>query len=586
MGKTLQYVQEEATGRLLFRRIYPVVLRPFLPEARRGISALKVPLGARKVMTADAFRTYDRANLQFEADLKVARAALQRHNKEQGARHDPLSEPLIGHLVEALTAGWHERDERLLRVRGGDWAERTEAGWEEFLDQYREWRAEGDLEAIEEHWGRQVDALLAEEGLLIDPADVDGRERLLWAVSAAALEYAPKARRRLAGDPVPVPVRPSRPIKAQPAQRTVAALIDAYRAAKWDRWSNSTRATLEPVFRVLRDALGDRAVTDVLRADARKLMELIEVLPANLGKRQELKGLSIPQAVERGKELGLPTIGPGTVNGGYMVHISAAFTFARQEQWIASNPFEGLSVHDPVSARDKRDPFTMDQLRTLFSSAPWNAPAPHDRDKPGAYWVPLIALFTGARLGEIAGLRIMDVEELEGIPALRIRPYEGHTIKNDGSRRDLPVHSELVRLGLLAFVAHRRAVAAPSGLLFPDGKANSRGQWGAKLGERFVTHLKALEITGTKLGIHSFRHNFEDRLRAAQLHGTAEGKALAGRQVAGSEAGYGSGFALPALQAALERVTYPGLDLTHLGRDESPMMELTAPGAGRSSRGT
>ena len=217
-----------------------------------------------------------------------------------------------------------------------------------------------------------------------------------------------------------------------------------------------------------------------------------------------------------------------------------------------------------MAARDKRAPFTLDQLRLLFSEAPWDAPAPHDRFRPGAYWVPLIALFIGARLGEITGLRIMDVEELEGIPALRIRPYEGHTIKNDGSRRDLPVHSALLQLGLLAFVAWRRSVAKPADLLFPDDKANSRGQWGAKLGERFAFFVKSKGFVGAKLGIHSFRHNFEDRLKAVKLHGTALGKALAGRQIAGSEASYGSAFVLGDLQAALEQVMHPGLNLSHL----------------------
>jgi integrase len=107
-------------------------------------------------------------------------------------------------------------------------------------------------------------------------------------------------------------------------------------------------------------------------------------------------------------------------------------------------------------------------------------------------------------------------------------------------------------------------VAKPEDLLFPDGKPNVRGQWGAKLGERFGQHLKGLGITGNKLSFHSFRHNWEDRLRAAGIHGTSLGKTLGGRKVEGSEAAYGQGFTIGDLRDGLEKVSYPGLDLSHL----------------------
>jgi hypothetical protein len=77
---------------------------------------------------------------------------------------------------------------------------------------------------------------------------------------------------------------------------------------------------------------------------------------------QALEGLAVPQAIEAGKRLGLRTIAPGTINRGYLVHISAIFKWARKEQWIAANPFEELSVDDPVAKEDKRDPFTTEQL--------------------------------------------------------------------------------------------------------------------------------------------------------------------------------------------------------------------------------
>lgn len=568
MGKTLDWVREEPkTGRLIFRRAYPERLRPFLPDPRRGNRELKVPLSARHIMTAEAFRRYEKAKHQFAADVQAAAAAQRLHDKQAAGAFDALTPERLQYLADTFARDWHLHDEAALQDRGGDWADRALAGWNDKLDDFRRWRVEGDMEALEAWWGRRADQLLEAEGLRLSPDDAAARERLLWTLNAAAIAFSEPAKARLRGDVVPVPPLPGRTGDMEPGapkRRTVADLLEAYRAAKWGNWSRSSRSAVEPVLRLLRDTIGDREVQSIDREAARAILEAVKSLPARMGRRKELEGLTVPQAIEVAGRLGLERLEPGTINRGYMVHVSSIFAWAVTEEWADRNPFKGLAVADPVDARDKRDPFTLPQLSKLLAAAPWDAPGPHDMPKPGRYWVPLIALFTGMRLGEAAGLRVMDVEEVDGVPAFHIRPHAGRTLKNKESRRDIPVHSALERLGLLSFVAHRRSAASPEDLLFPDGKANIRGQSGAKLGEWFVSLLRERELQGVKLGMHSFRHSFEDRLRPAGLHGRPEGQALAGRKVSGSEGDYGHGFTLAELRDALERVTYPGLDLSHL----------------------
>jgi len=556
MGVEVDWVRQEPTGRLIFRRRYP-------PDVQRatGKWELKVPLGAKWRLTEAASRLYYQACDRFDREVREARAAIRVKAKEQSATFDRINpgdiEHLAGVLIHEQRTGMEQRlQQGHGRLAGEAWA------W--LLPQLREMRLSGDTALLEDALGPTLDGLLASEGLRIDPANRDSRISLLWALNAKLVSAGDDIDRHLQGYAPPIPARPQRPANPRGGKRTVAALIKAYKAAKWDGWSQSSRTAVEPAFRALQDTVGDKLVTEVDRETAREVFELVKALPAALGRNKDLKGLPVPEAVRRGKEMGLPTIGPKTVNGSYMAHISAAFGWAVNEDWIPKNHFVRLSAHDPVAEQDKRDPFTADQLRALFTKAPWDAPSLHDIDRPGAYWLPLIALFMGARLGEIAGLRIMDATELEGVASIRIRPYEGHTIKNDGSRRDLPIHSALVRLGLLEFIAHRRKVAKAGDLLFPDGKANVRSQWGAKLSERFGQHLKAFGFVGKRLSFHSFRHNWEDRLRAAGVHGTSLGKALGGRKVEGSEAAYGQGFTIGDLQGGMEKVGYPGLDLSHL----------------------
>lgn len=112
------------------------------------------------------------------------------------------------------------------------------------------------------------------------------------------------------------------------AGRKVSDLLDAYSRAKWDGWSKSVQIGTAPVFRLLRDALPDREVSSVTEADADRILSLLKGLPTNIGKRDALRGLSVPDAVEAGRRLGLPVIGPKTINTGYLVHIKAIFAWA------------------------------------------------------------------------------------------------------------------------------------------------------------------------------------------------------------------------------------------------------------------
>jgi hypothetical protein len=203
--------------------------------------------------------------------------------------------------------------------------------------------------------------------------------------------------------------------------RTVRDLIKAYRDDKEDGWSQSTKDAFRPVQRLLEDAIGAREVSSITREDAREVQRLVRALPINLGKLKQLKGLTVPQAVDAAAKLGLPTINANTVNRGYLVHIGALFNFGRREEWTASNPFEGLMVHDPVAREDKRDPFSAEQLKALFGASPWSPRDDSPDAKPSCFWVPLLCAFHGLRLAEAAGLLVEHVSKREGTPVLLLK---------------------------------------------------------------------------------------------------------------------------------------------------------------------
>lgn len=382
-----------------------------------------------------------------------------------------------------------------------------------------------------------------------------------WQVEAKAAQKQPGNLQETRLADLGVPGFGKEPPAGATSDHTVEDLITAYEADKSPGWSGSSKKAVIPVFRFLRDVFPGRRLGSITREEARQAVKLLEALPLYIGRRKEFKGMTIPQAIERGRRLNLPTIQPKTVNDSYLLHIASMFNWACKEQWLSSTPFTGLAVHDPIDDADRRDPFTIDQLKSVFASGPWKAPWKAGNDKAGDYWVPLLCLLHGFRNAEAAGLRVEDIGEDDGIPVIRIRAYSGRRIKNTGARGTLAMHPEMVRLGFLGHVSDRRQAGETQ--LFPEGIANSRGQAGAKLGERFSAYVKALNLTGRKLGMHSFRHNFEDRLREAEL-GERTALALARRTEAGSSKVYGDGLSAKSKADAIAKIRYPGLDFSRL----------------------
>ena len=87
----------------------------------------------------------------------------------------------------------------------------------------------------------------------------------------------------------------------------------------------------------------------------------------------------------------------------------------------------------------------------------------------------LIGVLSGARLDKIAQLRVKDLKQDEetGIWFFDIGTDGGRSIKTTSSRRQVPVHQDLIRLGL---IRHRQqSLEADGDLWFQDWRRNRDG---------------------------------------------------------------------------------------------------------------
>lgn len=191
-----------------------------------------------------------------------------------------------------------------------------------------------------------------------------------------------------------------------------------------------------------------------------------------------------------------------------------------------NNPFVGslYTKRELMAERASggvRSGYTAAELQRLFQSPVWRGCASLTRRaQPGTFiypdarfWCPLIALLAGMRREEICQLKGDDFDWYGDIFFVRIQPTEGRRVKSASSMRDIPIHSELIRIGLPEFVAYRR-----SGFLFPElVPTRFAGVRGDSLGKWFHRYRRSavVGLCRQETDFHSFRRTFTQMLRAA-----------------------------------------------------------------------
>lgn len=199
--------------------------------------------------------------------------------------------------------------------------------------------------------------------------------------------------------------------------------------------------------------------------------------------------------------------------------LSALLSYAYDQGWLNMNPAKGVKVGARSNAKAARLPFDLPALKLIFGSPVYTQHArPDGGAGEAAYWIPLLALYTGARLEELAQLQPSDIQQAtyqdaSGSPCsswiLRISDEgEGQGVKTATSRRRVPVHPDLIALG---FIDYAQSVSGPR--LFPALKSDKEGREGALFGKWFGKWIHKLGITDSRMVFHSFRHLLKHTMR-------------------------------------------------------------------------
>jgi integrase len=164
------------------------------------------------------------------------------------------------------------------------------------------------------------------------------------------------------------------------------------------------------------------------------------------------------------------------------------------------------------------------------------------------------------RLGEICQLRTADLHREHDVSFFNVAEEgEGQSIKTEAGIRRVPIHSALIKIGLLRYLD-----GLPEGQLFPGlapGGPDGKHSW--YFTRRYTEYRRGVRVDRPRISFHSFRKNVTTTLDNAGIH-QADVAALIGHGRGFTFDTYSRGLELERLAGIVAKIEYPGLDLTHL----------------------
>lgn len=325
-------------------------------------------------------------------------------------------------------------------------------------------------------------------------------------------------------------------------------ITEEIRAGRWvQRSEDQKRQHIE----LLKEILGaDLPISLVTASEAQHVKEVLLNFPRNRNKTEATRSLSLAEiAALKGHK----TMAVRTINT-YLQTYNGLFGWAKRNKYVSENVFDGSIVRENKrnEAEARRDAFSEAQITTMLHELLTNEHGLLTRDYQK--WGPLIGLYTGARLNEVCQINVADIRQVEGVWCFDFNDEgDDKRLKNEASRRKVPVHSRLLDLGLLAYADAMRSKGQER--FFPEFSYSPKEGYGRALGRWFNDRfLVKLGIKSKDLVFHSFRHGMVTALMQAGVEENLV-KAIVGhkRQGVTQEHYFKQGYTIKQMHTALER---------------------------------
>lgn len=337
---------------------------------------------------------------------------------------------------------------------------------------------------------------------------------------------------------------------ASPASLNEKPLLDAFSCLEMYKESKQglvSPKTLEMAYakcHIVLTLLKASKIRDIRRLQAEDARSLLTQYPVNAKKHKQFEGLNGQQLIRANKKHKLPTLSPESVKD-YIQKCSSFFEWCLQMELTDINPFKGMKFRKTRKDSEAKSAYSNSDLKRLFGTEIHT----HKKYKhPHYYWLPLLGVYSGARLNELCQLYKQDIFKQDDIWVIRIDDkLEGQRLKNNSSRRTIPIHDKLLELGFIDYVKsiqHER--------IFPVLK-HERDGYGTAASKWFGRFKKSL---GFERGydFHSFRHTVATQLKNRNVSPVIAAELLGHIQNNITYDRYGKSIDISTLRAAIMEI--------------------------------
>ncbi len=316
-----------------------------------------------------------------------------------------------------------------------------------------------------------------------------------------------------------------------PKRRTVADICREFLEVKSS--ANRAPATLKKYIGsldVLKELVGEDADLSIFDQDQGErgyqiAKEIVGFLPKIVrNSRQTYPGLTLREASKVEAKVKNPRFIETKTQHHLLNGFRSVFILAVNRRWVSFNPFSNLQESLSRVINRGKEVLSGDELTALLSSEEFlkeRESSKRNQARQERFWCVILCLYHGTRLNEAASLLVSDIKEDDGIPYLDFVEFddEGNAVKRlktTTSRRRVPIHEEVIKIGFLDYVEQRRSQDSV-GWLFPDVVPDSLGNRGAKISKwfgRIRNKILGKQIRRGDKSIHSFRHAVADAVRS------------------------------------------------------------------------
>lgn len=275
---------------------------------------------------------------------------------------------------------------------------------------------------------------------------------------------------------------PSNPGEVAEANRILDALVQGERIS--DPEAASLQRTLEPSLRLSRGRANTPILSDAFKAFCAEKRSAGVWKDPIYAERYDY-GPIVDELIEVAGDLPIGNLAVGhlrrlkervladgtspTTNAKKLGRLKSFIDWAREHQQLTTVSTGVLQLPKRKTDAPHYEQCSDGDLAKLFDSPMYRE---QSFVKASEFWFPLLGLYTGARINELAQLHVTDIADNDGVMILSINDEGTKRLKTTASRRKVPLHPLLLEAGLLDY--HQLIVSEGWQRLFAIGDLSVR----------------------------------------------------------------------------------------------------------------